>query len=409
MGKKIKVVIGANFGDEGKGLMTDYFCNKLSAEGKVLNVRYNGGAQAGHTVVTPDGKRHVFHHFGSGTLNPGVSTFLSDDFIVNPILFCREWNDLKEKFGIEPEVYISPNCQITTPYDMIINQMIETHRGDKRHGSCGIGIYETVERNRLTESFSADIGGVESKKEYFKDFLRNIRDFYLPDRLSHFYRIVDKDCIIPEKTYPDFCEWIRSDTVLENFVIQYHEMMSRCTVAFKDELYKNYDRIVFEGAQGLLLSEDNIKYYPHVTGSLTGIKIPMQDIMQFGLDKDKNLEVCYVTRPYLTRHGAGPLETECEKNRILPDDVCDKTNQKNEYQGELRYGFFDPLLFNRSIFSDCFNRCTRANRSIAFTHLDETDSMVITEDSMEEPQAVCKHLTKMIYKSFGETRNDVWI
>ena len=56
MEKQIKVVIGANFGDEGKGLMTDYFCNELSANGSVLNIRHNGGAQAGHTVVTPDGK-----------------------------------------------------------------------------------------------------------------------------------------------------------------------------------------------------------------------------------------------------------------------------------------------------------------------------------------------------------------
>ena len=61
--KNIKVVIGANFGDEGKGLMTDYFASKSN---KSLVVRFNGGGQAGHTVTTKDGRRHVFHHFGSG-------------------------------------------------------------------------------------------------------------------------------------------------------------------------------------------------------------------------------------------------------------------------------------------------------------------------------------------------------
>ena len=78
--KDIKIVIGANFGDEGKGLMTDYFSQKPNS----IVVCSNGGAQRGHTVTTSDGIRHVFHHFGSGTFNH-ASTYLSEDFIVNPI------------------------------------------------------------------------------------------------------------------------------------------------------------------------------------------------------------------------------------------------------------------------------------------------------------------------------------
>lgn len=68
MKKEIKIVIGANFGDEGKGLITDYFCHQLLVAGHdVLNIRHNGGAQAAHNVVTPDGKQHVFSHFGAGS------------------------------------------------------------------------------------------------------------------------------------------------------------------------------------------------------------------------------------------------------------------------------------------------------------------------------------------------------
>ena len=86
---KISVVIGANYGDEGKGLATDY----LASQGtKSLVVRFNGGAQAGHTVVTPDGCRHVFHHFGSGVFAE-ADTFLSKFFIVNPILFRTEFEE----------------------------------------------------------------------------------------------------------------------------------------------------------------------------------------------------------------------------------------------------------------------------------------------------------------------------
>jgi adenylosuccinate synthase len=84
------VVIGANFGDEGKGLLTDYYASKLPMEFGYSRcvVRYNGGAQAGHTVVTPD-KRHIFSHFGSGSLT-GAATFLARDFIVNPRFFLNE-------------------------------------------------------------------------------------------------------------------------------------------------------------------------------------------------------------------------------------------------------------------------------------------------------------------------------
>ena len=88
MAKQIKVVIGANFGDEGKGLMTDYFCKRLSESGSVLNIRFNGGAQAGHTVVVPtlgQQKRHVFSHFGAGSFVNGTDTYLSGNFILNPM------------------------------------------------------------------------------------------------------------------------------------------------------------------------------------------------------------------------------------------------------------------------------------------------------------------------------------
>ena len=151
MAKQIKVVIGANFGDEGKGLMTDYFCKRLSENGSVLNIRFNGGAQAGHTVVVPtlgQQKRHVFSHFGAGSFVNGTDTYLSGNFILNPILFCRERDEMYRNFWFYPKVYIHESCKITTPFDMLVNQIVERSRGDQRHGSCGVGINETVVRYR---------------------------------------------------------------------------------------------------------------------------------------------------------------------------------------------------------------------------------------------------------------------
>lgn len=102
--KDIKIVIGANWGDEGKGLMTDYFSQKPNT----IVVCSNGGAQRGHTVVTLDSIRHVFRHFGSGTFN-GASTYLSEDFICNPIIFRQEYEELKN-LGYAPKTYINNKC-----------------------------------------------------------------------------------------------------------------------------------------------------------------------------------------------------------------------------------------------------------------------------------------------------------
>jgi adenylosuccinate synthase len=140
---KAYVVIGACFGDEGKGLTTDYLAAKHVSESLV--VRFNGGAQAGHTVQTANGQRHVFKHFGSGCF-AGSPTFLSEYFICNPILFRTELEQL-HKFGLTPKIYVHPEAVVSTQYDMMINQIVEEIRSNSRHGSCGVGIGETVERN----------------------------------------------------------------------------------------------------------------------------------------------------------------------------------------------------------------------------------------------------------------------
>src|SRR6266566_4843827 len=100
--------------------MVDYLTSRLG--GNKVVVRFNGGAQAGHTVIA-NGKRHVFSHFGSGTL-AGADTFFAKHFVCNPILYWKELRQLYD-LGIKPTVVIDPRCYITTPYDMLINQLVE--------------------------------------------------------------------------------------------------------------------------------------------------------------------------------------------------------------------------------------------------------------------------------------------
>lgn len=178
MTKHAKVVIGANFGDEGKGLITDFLASQTGEE--TLVVRHNGGAQAGHTVTTPDGKRHVFRHFGSGTL-AGAQTFLSRFYVCNPILFFKELA-LLEDLGIQPRVYIAADSPITTPYDMMINQIIEEFRGDGRHGSCGVGFGETVERTENAD-YAVYFGDLENT-DLLRKKLKSIQTAWTPERLK---------------------------------------------------------------------------------------------------------------------------------------------------------------------------------------------------------------------------------
>ena len=145
-----EVVIGCRYGDEGKGLMTDYFTHRAVQSGKkTCTVFAAGAAQRGHTVVTPEGQTHVFRHIGSGTF-AGADTYIAENFIVSPMIFREEWDEL-EKIGIHPTVYVNPSCIITTPYDVYINQTVETMRGGDRHGSCGCGVWETIERNHKSD------------------------------------------------------------------------------------------------------------------------------------------------------------------------------------------------------------------------------------------------------------------
>ena len=88
--QKIKVIIGASYGDEGKGLATDFFGAQGKEKNGTINVLTNGGPQRGHTVELPDGRRHVFKHFGAATFR-GAVTYFAEQFLVNPMEFLREY------------------------------------------------------------------------------------------------------------------------------------------------------------------------------------------------------------------------------------------------------------------------------------------------------------------------------
>lgn len=403
MNKQVKVVIGANFGDEGKGLMADYFCSKLSKNGSVLNIRFNGGAQAGHTVVVPaygKPKRHVFSHFGAGSFVRNTDTYLSGDFILNPMLFCKEFDKLRREWWLQPKVYINHNCKITTPYDMLVNQIVERARGDQKHGSCGIGINETVLRYRnhgvgyiITPGC---VGSVDLKHS-----LQMQRDYYLPKRL--------KDLGVSSVSLADL-NVILSENVIDNWILQVNEMMRYCTVT-DDNIVHEYGGIVFEGAQGLLLDEFYEEFAPHLTTSRTGFSGVNKILYNSGLSKSADLEVCFVTRTYFTRHGAGLFPTECTSEELFGEERSDDTNVWNEFQGSFRYGRFEERRFHEAVGNELkkvSKMYPSANRTFAFTHADETSNLVLTENGRKEIYEVIRQFNPDgFYRSIGNTRQNV--
>lgn len=381
--KKAFAVIGANFGDEGKGLMTDYFCSKNK---KSLNIRFNGGAQAGHTVVTNDGRRHVFSHIGAGSFS-GADTYLSEFFITNPILFMKEYSE-----NFTGNIYISKDSNITLPCDMLINQFAEEARKNNRHGSCGVGIYETVSRSS-NENFRIKFGDVISDSELYKK-IALINNEYIPERLER----------LGIENIPDELSKLLSNNIItENFIEDLNNMKKICHIS-DDSITEKYENVVFEGAQGLMLDCERKDYFPNLTPSNTGMKNVRSILNKF---PDTQTEICYVTRSYFTRHGAGKFNTESE---ILKENynLYDKTNQPNKYQGNFRYGFFDYQEFLKSIKLDSKYWSSDDFISLCVTHIDETDGKIICPEKEIYPNNIAININAdFLYVSDGESQNSV--
>ena len=389
-----KAVIGAGYGDEGKGLMTDALVAPYGAAATV--VRYNGGAQAGHTVTLADGRRHVFHHVGSGAF-AGAATFLSRFFVANPILLASEIADLAA-IGVHPRIAIDPDAPVTTPFDMMINQIAERARGKGRHGSCGLGFGETLERN-LRPEFALTVR--QLKDGELPSRLSSIRRSWAPERLTRLglWPIGDEDMAL-----------LNDDAIIEHWLEDAAAFLDAVAISEAARL-REAEIIVFEGAQGLLLDQDR-GAFPHVTRSNTGLKNVLTLAYEIGIGR---LDAYYVSRSYATRHGAGPLAHE------LPGppsaDVVDATNIVNPWQGALRFGMLDLAILQRAVasdLSDAARATTRVSHSLAMTCLDQVGPAIsyfengrLRQTSAEALAARAAHAVAAtaLVTSFGPTRD----
>ena len=333
--KKARIIIGANYGDEGKGTVVAHYTKNSY---NVLNVLTNGGSQRGHSILTEFGST-TFQHFGSGTYH-GADSYYSCFFILNPIQFVKEY----EALIIKPKnIYRDRRCRWSTPYDIMANLITEELQ--KRHASCGMGIWNTIKRcNNTPIVFFDDFIGTENKHLY----LNSIKKYY------------EKFLTIPSGKWKE----IWDNPIIQNHFIEDCEFMRDHTKMI-DIKNLEYDNLIFENGQGLLLS-DTGKDTADTTPSDTGINYALNILNDI---KDIDIEAHYVTRPYLTRHGDGEILNSNQKSFISKDIQEDRTNHFNEHQGEFRYGNLDISSLKERIMSDSKG----IKIILEVTHCDEMD------------------------------------
>lgn len=344
--KTIDVVIGSNFGDEGKGIITARIANR-SNHTNILNVLTNGGSQRGHTVN--DGTRqHTFKHFGSATFNHATS-YCSQDFILNPMQFVKEYLELNE-IGIYAPVMVHPLCRISTPFDMMANQIFEMLQWK---GSCGMGIWETVLRYSL--GFS---------KIYAQDLYLNIDLRHELNKIKQYYEMkFNKYSVDIPSCFSD--AWDSNGTI-EHYISDCHFMKNHITIC--ENPSKLFSHFIFESGQGLLL-KDNGTNDSNTTPSDTGATAAAKIITQWGLDTQQST-LHYVTRPYLTRHGGTNLNVK-ERTYISSSIKEDRTNGYNDFQRDFLYGQLNIEDLKNRIAMDSNNISNHIN--IEVTHCDEMD------------------------------------
>ena len=319
---------------EGKGKTVQYLCQEAINQGKKpLVIRYCGGPQASHTVIH-DGITHVCSSFGSGVLL-GVPTFFSKQALIDPIALKVEYEVLESK-GIKPTFGFHYYCRIITPYDVIANRQ---NQESLANGTCGCGIWETINRSHNGTSFYA-----EYSDEEIRNSLALIADFYKMDR---------------------------SIELEDEFVEAVHFILEK-SIYFTNVLLNDYNVLIMESSQGLLL--DGVRgLKPYTTPCEIGpIRRNSDTLTQYWWNTiDINYEIYLCTRTYTTRHGAGYIPTKSDYIKYPAFEA----NKDNQYQGQFKTGILDIDMINRAIDRHCLDNIENCKFNLVINHVDCVGSM----------------------------------
>lgn len=332
------IIVGLGFGDEGKGSVCDFYTREHSAH---TVVRFSGGANAGHRVVTPAGRHHIFAQFGSGTF-AGARTYISKHALFDPAALMQEMLHLK-KMGVEDPlgmISIDENAVVVTQYHKAANRLREMSRGENRHGTTGMGIGETA----------ADaMAGV---RIYAKDLLDPI---VLEEKLIEIQSRKFREAYEGAWTSPGMDEHLLD--MFSEPPAKYAKKLCRAAILMKivpatylvEDVLSKHGTVIFEGSQGILLDQ-KFGFFPWVTRSNL-LPDPVFDLM--GDQYNGEIHTVGVTRAYATRHGPGPMPTYSQS---MSEQMLDSHNVMSPYQREFRVGWLDLNLLEYSI-NACMGIC----------------------------------------------------
>ncbi|MFO0548673.1 MAG: adenylosuccinate synthetase [Polyangiaceae bacterium] len=335
------VVAGLGFGDEGKGALVDALVRE---EGASLVVRFNGGPQAAHHVVTADGRMHCFAQLGAGTFVPRVRTFLSRFVALEPLALARELAVLAD-LGVDDareRLHLDPRCVVVTPAHRAMNRVRELTRGAARHGSVGLGVGEALldaERGALptvTVADAADEGALVRKLTLLARMKLDLAEQLLAARAT------ELDPALETELETELAA-LRDRDLPSRFASALIALARSVEVTREVPLGAG-EHVVFEGAQGMLLDRD-YGFFPHVTPSRTGFANALELAREAHLPAPRCIGVL---RAYATRHGAGPFPTEARELE-LPE----LHNGTHRYQGAFRVGWFDAVAARYAFRSAC--------------------------------------------------------
>lgn len=320
MAKNI-IVLGMQWGDEGKGKIVDLLTEKVSGV-----VRFQGGHNAGHTIVV-NGKKTVLHLIPSGILRPEVQCFIGNGVVLSPLAFMKEITELENRgIVVNNRLFISKACTLLLPYHEALDKAREQFLGKSAIGTTGRGIGPAYEDKVARRGLRAE-------------------DLLYPQQLA---AKIHEIC-----TYHNFIlsHYYQAEKVDENKIL--NELMScskRITPMLADvsEILTQYRKqeknLLFEGAQGAFLDID-MGTYPFVTSSNTtaGAAATGSGFGPLYFD-----EVLGILKAYTTRVGAGPFPTELHDG--VGKLIAERGNEFGATTGRpRRCGWFDAVAMRRSL------------------------------------------------------------
>jgi len=338
MGKSV-VVLGTQWGDEGKGKIVDLLTEKAAAV-----VRFQGGHNAGHTLVI-NGEKTALHLIPSGILRDGVTCVIGNGVVLAPDALLKEMRALEDRgVPVAERLRISHACPLILPYHVALDQAREIKRGNAKIGTTGRGIGPAYEDKVSRRGLR--VGDLYQPE--FADKLKEVMEYH-NFSLKHYYGV---DEVSYEETLASCMDWAAQ---IKDIVVDAVDLVHSVRESGGD--------IMFEGAQGTLLDIDH-GTYPFVTSSNTtaGGVATGSGVGPLYLD-----QILGITKAYTTRVGSGPFPTE------LFDEVGTHLATVGKEKGtttgrDRRCGWFDAMLVKHAIRVNSIN-------TICLTKLDVLDGL----------------------------------